>query len=207
MGCLKSILKKILIILLVVAFFTLGGWAFCKKKISEYKNPPRDVFIETEKEFADFSNVSGDYQLCRCFNFFGYKKIIAKYLPTDQKIAIYDLKDEELISVSDFYTGEINEKIQEVLNKTKDSLITYEDFEILEKGKYSAKNKTIPYLKFSASVKNIPFKDVIGIIGAYSTQDENQKASTKLIVYVVHHKAFNPKIISDFVGSLGFENK
>lgn len=207
MGCLKSILKKILIILLIVAFFAFGGWAFCKKKISEYKNPPREVFVETEKEYADFTHVSGDYQLCRCFNLFGYKKIVAKYLPTHQKIAIYDLKDEDFISVSDFYTNEINEKINEILNKTKDSLITYEDFEILEKGKYSAKNMIIPYLKFSASVKNIPFKDVIGVIAAYSSQDENQKSSTKLIVYVVHHKAFNPKIISDFVTSLGFEKK
>ena len=100
MGCLKSILKKILIILLIAAFFTLGGWAFCKKKISEYKNPPREVFVETEKEFADFAYVSGDYQLCRCFNFFGFKKIVAKYLPTSQKIAIYDLKDEELIHIN-----------------------------------------------------------------------------------------------------------
>ena len=123
MGCLKSILKKILIILLIAAFFTLGGWAFCKKKISEYKNPPREVFVETEKEFADFAYVSGDYQLCRCFNFFGFKKIVAKYLPTSQKIAIYDLKDEELISVSDFHTGEINDKIEEILNLILKTLI------------------------------------------------------------------------------------
>ena len=32
MGCLKSIIKKILIILALIAFFALGGYSFCKKK-------------------------------------------------------------------------------------------------------------------------------------------------------------------------------
>lgn len=206
MGCLKSILKKILIILIVVAFFTLGGWTFVQKKVNEYCNPPRDVFVESEKNYADFSSVSGDYQLSRClFNVFGYKKIIAKYLPTNQKIAIYDLKNEDLVAVSDFYTNEINDKIQQILDKTKDAFITYEDFKILEKGKYTVQNRTVPYVKYSASVKNIPFKDVVGIIAAYSTKDKNDKQTTKLIVYVTNQKAFNPKIISNFVTSLKLE--
>lgn len=204
MGCLKSIIKKIIILALIIAFFALGGWTFVKGKIKEYQNPPRDIFVEKEKAYADFSKVSGDYQLYRCFNFFGYKKIGAKYLPTGQKITLFDLKDEDFISVSDFKTGAIDEKIDSILNKMKDCMITYENFEITERGSFRANNKEIPYIKFSASVKNIPFKDVIGIIGAYSSQDENQKASTKLIISIVNTKAYNPKIVSDFASSLGF---
>ena len=94
MGCLKSIIKKILILCAIVAFFALGGWAFVKEKIKAYQNPTREEFIETEKEYADFSFVSSDYQLSRSFNLFGYKKLNAKYLPTGQKITILDLKNE-----------------------------------------------------------------------------------------------------------------
>ena len=204
MGCLKSILKKILIIALIFAFFAFGGYAFVKDKIKQYQYPPRDKFIETEKKYADFSAVSGDYQLYRSFNLFGYKKINAKYLPTNQKITIFDLKDENLISVSDFMTDEISEKINQILNKTKDSLITYENFEIIKKDKFQVGKKEIPYLVYKASVKNIPFKEVIGTLGVYSTIDENQEASSKLIFSIVDDKAYNPIIVKNFVTSLRF---
>ncbi|MBR5303508.1 MAG: hypothetical protein IKU37_01615 [Candidatus Gastranaerophilales bacterium] len=205
MGCLKSILKKILFIALIFAFFAFGGYAFVKDKIKQYQYPTRENFVESEKKYADFSNVSGDYQLYRSFNLFGYKKINAKYLPTGQKITIFDLKDENLISTSDFTTGEIDEKINQILNKTKDSLITYENFEIIKKDKFYANKKEIPYLVYKASVKNIPFKDVIGTLGVYSTKDENQESSSKLIFSIVDDKAYNPVIVKNFADSLRFE--
>ena len=205
MGCLKSIIKKILILIAIVAFFAFGGYAFVKDKIKQYQYPPREAFVEAEKKYGDFSKVSGDYQLYRSFNLFGYKKINAKYLPTGQKITILDLKNEDIICVSDFYTGEIKEKIAQILDKLKDSIVTYENFEVVLNDTYKATNKSIPYIKFKASVKNIPFKDVVGIIGAYSTMDEEQKASTKLIVSIVDNKAFNPLIVKNFVSSLRFE--
>ena len=132
MGCLKKLLIKIIIILLIVAFFAFGGWAFVKKTINDYQNPPRSEFIKSEKNYADFSYVPSDYQLSRSFNIFGYKKINAKYLPTNQKITIYDLKNEEKISVNDFKTGEIDKKINTLLNNLKDSIITFENFQILK---------------------------------------------------------------------------
>ena len=123
-------------------------------------------------------------------------------MPTGQKIAIFDLKDEDLISVSDFYTDEISDKIQKIVNKTKDAIITYEDFEFLAKGRYLAGKDAVPYVTYKAGVKNIPFKEVVGTIAAYSTQNEDQKASTKLIFSIVDAKAYNPKIVHDFVNSL-----
>ena len=206
MGCLKSILKKILILALIVAFFMFGGYAFVKDKIKQYQYPTRENFIETEKKYADFSRVSEDYQLYRSFNFFGYKKINAKYLPTSQKITIFDLKDENLISVSDFYTGEINNKIEAILNKTEDSVITYENFEIIKKDKFSAGNKDIPYLVYKASVKNIPFKDVVGTIAVYSKMNDEQMITSKLIFSIVDDKAYNPVIVKNFITALRIDN-
>ena len=171
MGCLKSLLesiiRKIIVIALIVAFFAFGGWTFVNQKLNEYKNPTRDDFIKTEINYADFSNVSGDYQLTRSFNFFGYKKINAKYLPTGQKITIFDLKNEDKISVRDFETKEIDKKIDNILNGLKDSFITFENFEIVNRGNYYAKNKTIPFIVFKANVKNVPFKTVMGVVDIY----------------------------------------
>ncbi len=205
MGCLKSIIRKIIIIAIIVAFFALGGWTLVKTKINEYQNPAREDFVKTETNYADFSSVSGDYQLTRSFNFFGYKKINAKYLPTGQKITIFDLRNEEKISPKDFETREIDNKIDNILNGLKDSFITFENFEIISRGKYSAQNKTVPYIVFKANVKNVPFKTVIGVIGAYSTQNKNaEKPSTKLIFTITDKKAYNSAITKGFISALKF---
>jgi len=205
LGIIKNIIKKIIILALILAFFMLGGWALLKKTINDYKNPPRDVFVETERNYADFSNVSGDYQLTRSYNFFGYKKVNAKYLPTGQKITIFDLKNEEKISTADFQNHEIDKKIDNILNNLKDSFISFENFEILQRGNYVAHNKTIPFIKFQAHVKNVPFKDVVGILAVYSTTNfKAKKPSTKLIFTIVDKKAFNPKIPQDFINALSF---
>ena len=208
MGCLKSILKKILIVILIVAFFALGGWAFVKEKIKNYQYPPRAEFVESEKNYADFSLVSGDYQLYRSYNFFGYKKVNAKYLPTGQKITIFDLKNEEFISEKDFEMHIIDSKIDTLLKSLKDSVITLEDFKIIQRGKYIAKNKDIPYIVFEASVKNIPFKNVKGTIAAYTTKNKNcENPSTKLVLTIVNEKAYNPVIVKNLMTSLAFEKE
>jgi len=209
MGCLvkffKSLIQKIIIIALVVAFFACGGYAFVKKTINDYQNPSREEFVKTERNYADFSSVSGDYQLCRNYNIFGYKKINAKYLPTGQKITIYDLKNTEKISPKDFQTKEIDKKINSLLNNLKDSPFTFEEFQITQRGSYIAKNRTIPFIKFNSKVKNIPFKNVTGVIAAYTTTNKNAKApSTKLIVTIVDTKAYNPNITKGFINALKF---
>lgn len=209
MGCLKNliigIVKKIVIVALIIAFFAFGGWTFTKDKINSYQNPPKEEFLKTEKNYGDFTNTPADYQLKRNYNLFGYKKLTAKYLPTGQKITIFDLKDEKKLSVEDFSSNDIDKKIELFLNKTKDSVIRFENFQLLEKGNYQAKNKNIPYVKFNAEVKNIPFKNVTGILGAYSTENiKNKKTSTKIIFTMTDTKAFNPVILRDFATSIGF---
>ena len=205
MGCLKSLIKKIIIIAIIVAFFAFGGFAFVKKKVNDYQNPPRNEFVKSEKDYGDFSCVSSDYQLTRSFNLFGYKKINAKYIPTGQKITIFDLKDTKKISPEDFVSDEINKIIFDILNKTKDSIITFEDFKIVQKGVYVSKGQKVPYVKFCAKVKNVPFKNVVGIVGAYKTKNEKAKDySTKLILTIVDTKAFNPVIVSNFIRAVRF---
>lgn len=203
MGCLRSLIRKIIFFLIVGAFFALGGWNFVQNAIHSYQNPPREDFIEQERDWGDFSHVSSDYQLSRCFNLFGYKKIDVKYLPTNQKITILDLKDEDKITVSDFKTNEIDSKIDSLLKTFKDSFVTLEDFQITKRGQMRTLNKVIPYIEFSAKVKNIPFKNLRGFVAAYSSINQKaQKPSTKLIYSAVDKKAYNPKIISDFIGSM-----
>ena len=120
-------------------------------------------------------------------------------------LSIYIIKDNKKLSPNDFATNEINNKINDLLTKSKDSFITFEDFKIIQKGNYVSKGQKVPYIKFSAKVKNIPFKNVIGIIAAYETKNEKAKnPSTKLIFTVVDTKAFNPVIVENFIKAVKF---
>ncbi len=207
MSCLtkfiKDLIGKIIFIALIVAYFACGGFTKTKEAINNYQNPPRSEFIQTEKSYADFSRVSSDYQLSRSFNFLGYKKVNAKYLPTGEKIVVIDLKNEDKISPKDFESREIDRKINYLLNKTKDSVVTFESFQIVERGRFSTINKTIPYLKYEAKVKNMPFKYVTGVVAAYSSKGESAKSpSTKVISTLADRKSFNIRIIQGFVRSL-----
>ena len=45
----------------------------------------------------------------------------------------------------------------------------------------------------------------MGVIACYSTQNpKNKKDSTKLVLYMVDVKAFNPAIVRDFVQAIEF---
>ena len=91
------------------------------------------------------------------------------------------------------------------MEKTKDSIVTFENFEVTRRGAYLARGKNIPYIVFKAKVKNIPFKNVTGTIGAYTTVNKRaKKPSTKLIFTTVDSKAYNPIIVQNLIQAVRF---
>ena len=177
----KNLLKKIIFVL-VISFISLKIFS---------------VPIEFESHL--FKNFITAMKIAYPKNFVSY------CFDTSEQLWFIDLKNDELISPEDFKTAEIDNKIKVLLDKTKDSLITFEDFEITKKGIYKAKNKDIPYITFSSKVKNVPFKNVAGVVACYSSENIKSKTtSTKLIVTMTNAKAFNPAISRDFIQALGF---
>lgn len=206
MSCLtkfiKDLISKIIFIAIIVAYFAFGGFTKTKEAINNYQNPTRSEFIQTEQSYADFSCVSSDFQLSRSFNLLGYKKINAKYLPTGEKIVVIDLKNDDKISPKDFENREIDRKITSILNKTKDSVVTFEDFTIVERGHFATRNATIPFVRYEAKVKNLPFKYVSGVIACYASKGNGDKPTVKVVSTIVDRKAFNIRIIQSFIASL-----
>ena len=205
MGCFVEILKKLFLLALFAAFMWLGGWKLMKEQYNSYVNPARDVFVESQKSYADFTKVPENFQLSRCVNLAGYKKVYAKYLPTGQKIYIYDLKTDTKITESDFDTNAIKEKIVFIPNVFKEAAANLDGIQVTGKGRYKAQNKSVPFVLFSARVKNIPLREVKGVLAAYSSVDSKTKKTTnKVIITVVEKSQYNPFIVSSFVNALRF---
>ncbi len=211
MGCLKSLIRKIIFIALLIAFFFFGGCDFVVTKYNEFTCPPREELLEQSKDFGDFSQVSSDYRLTRSLNIAGYRKFNSEYLPTGQKITILDLKDKELVSPNDFSTKAIDTKIDDTLKIFKDSLITLENLEITGRGTIYAKGKNIPYVNFKADVKNVPFKTVEGMLGAYTSanvskakKDKPAQQTVKVVLSMRDCKKYNQQISTNYLKSVRF---
>lgn len=211
MGCLKSLIRKIIFIALLIAFFFFGGCDFVVTKYNEFTCPPREELLEQSKDFGDFSQVSSDYRLTRSLNIAGYRKFNSEYLPTGQKITILDLKDKELVSPNDFSTKAIDTKIDDTLKMFKDSLITLENLEITGRGVVYAKGKNIPYVNFKADVKNVPFKTVEGMLGAYTSanvskakKDKPAQQTVKVVLSMRDCKKYNQQISTNYLKSVRF---
>ncbi len=207
MGCLKSLIKKIIFIALLIAFFFFGGCDFVITKYNEFTSPPREELLEQSKDFGDFSLVSSDYRLTRSINLFGYRKFNAQYMPTGQKITIIDLKDKNIIEPEDFSTKNIDEKIKNALDTLKDSVITLENLEITGRGTILAKGKSIPFVNFKADVKNVPFKTVEGTLGAYKSLNISKKdkpQTTKVVLSMRDCKKYNQQITANYMKSVKF---
>ena len=207
MGCLKSIVKKIIFAALLIAFFFFGGCDFVMTKYNEFTSPPREELLEQSKDFGDFSLVSSDYRLTRSINLFGYRKFNAEYMPTGQKITIIDLKNKDVIAPEDFNTKAIDKKINDALNNLKDSVITLENLEITGRGTIFAKGKSVPFVSFKADVKNVPFKTVEGTIGAYKSLNVSKKdkpQTTKVVLSMRDCKKYNQQITANYIKSVKF---
>lgn len=209
MGCLKSIIRKIIFFALLFAFFFFGGCDFVLTKYIEFTCPPREELLQKSKDYGDFSAVSSDYRLTRSLNIFGYRKFNSEYMPSGQKITIIDLNKKEVITPEDFKTGAINTKIQDTLNLLKDSLITLENLEITGKGTVNANGRLVPYVNFKADVKNVPFKSVEGTLGAYRSTNISQARknkpavqTTKVVLSMRDCKKYNQQITLDFIKAM-----
>lgn len=209
MGCLKSIIRKIIFFALLFAFFFFGGCDFVLTKYNEFTRPPREELLQKSKDYGDFSAVSSDYRLTRSLNIFGYRKFNSEYMPSGQKITIIDLNKKEVITPEDFKTGAINTKIQDTLNLLKDSLITLENLEITGKGTVNANGRLVPYVNFKADVKNVPFKSVEGTLGAYRSTNISQARknkpavqTTKVVLSMRDCKKYNQQITLDFIKAM-----
>ena len=193
MGCILKIIRNLLILALIAAFFAFGGWAFLKNVINKYRCPTRSEFVDKELDLADFSKISENYQLIRNFNLVGYKKVTAKYLPIDQNISILNFKDKHFIECDDFSNGKIDEKIQGILNNFKDSLVTFENIEIIQRGKTNG----IHYIVFTSQIKNVPLKTVVVSFGCYRKGED-----TIIIFTMVDKYDYNPLVFKGFIETL-----
>lgn len=194
MGCLKNIIKAIILVLAVIGFISIGGKDFFIQKWNEFIHPPQDVMLERAKKVGDFSHVGDEYEIDRAASALGYNGVLAEHKASGQKMVVIDSGKKPLLTPQDFKDDKVEEKLQDLTQKFKYSVVNVTDLKITKKGKIKTFGKNAPYVKFSAKISKIPSGEVEGIISAVET-DSGQ---TRVLVSANEKGKYSQLITQDF---------
>lgn len=188
MGCLKGFFRLIVIAVVIAGFFYLDGPGFIKEKIDGYTSPEREIFVQDEKDFGNLAAVPEDYKFQRSITIGKYRKILATYTPSGQKISLIDIGDTTTLNQADFYTTKIDLKLYQLMDTVKNSPLEVKDVEITQRGTVLAKGKIVPYVNFTARLKIMPLIKVSGTIAAYNTKNADDGIVAKISKAVKQNK-------------------
>lgn len=194
MGCLKNILKAVLIVLAIVGFISLGGKDYVVKTWNDFVNPPQDVMMERAKKVGDFSKVGDEYEIDKAASALGYNGVLAEHKSSGQKMVVVDPGKKPFLTPQDFKNGQVEEKLQDLTEKFKYSVVNVKDLKITKKGRMRAFGKKAPYVKFTAKISKVPGGDVEGIISAVQTKS----GETRVIVSANEKNKYSQLIAEDF---------
>lgn len=197
MGCLKNILKAIILVFAVIGFISIGGKDFFIKKWNEIMNPPQDVMVERAKKVGDFSRIGDEYEIDKAASAFGYNGVLAEHKASGQKMVIVDSgksSNKPLLTPQDFKNDKVEEKLQDLTQKFKYSVVNVQDLKITKKGRINAFGKRAQYVRFSAKISKMPTGDIEGIISAVNTKS----GQTRVIVSANEKGKYSQLIANDF---------
>lgn len=194
MGCLKNILKAIILVFAVIGFISIGGKDTIVKKWNEFMNPPQDVMVERAKKVGDFSKIGDEYEIDKAASAFGYNGVLAEHKASGQKMVVIDSGKKPLLTPQDFKENKVEEKLQDLTKKFKYSVVNVQDLKITKKGRLNAFGKRTPYVRFSAKISKMPTGEIEGIISAVETKS----GQTRVIVSANEKGKYSQLIANDF---------
>ena len=110
MGCLKLLIKIVILVFAVIGFKSVGGWDWCVKTFHLDEKPSQESMIEKSKDVADFSSIPDEYELAKSANILGYRAVIAEHSATGQKFAVVNENKGIKLSKKDFKDGSLKKK-------------------------------------------------------------------------------------------------
>ncbi len=191
-GCLSTIIKIVIGILVFFGLLHLGVIDYIKEKIEEKRNPSQEELIDKTKDVVDLSSINEEYSIDKNLKILKNRMIVAEHNATGQKMIIIEPKNEDIFTKEDIQSKDIQTKLESAVKKYKYQLIKFDKIEVVKHGNINALNQRIPYIKVNVEVSNIPIKDLEGILGVANL--ENGK---NIILISVNEKGKYSQIIAE----------
>ena len=192
MGCLKNILRAIILTLAVVGFMALGGKELVSGLINNYFNPPKDTMLERAQKVGDFSKINDEFEIERAAGIMGYNAVVAEHKASGQKMFVVDSGDKEVLTADDIKSDNVEDKLYKAISKIKYQAVSVENLKVTKHGTMHSYGKDVPYVKFEARIKKLPIGDVGGIISVAETKDGESR-----LLISANEKSKYSQLISD----------
>lgn len=194
MGCLKNIVRAIVIVLAVIGFMSLGGKELIGSFVNNYLNPSHDEILERAKKVGDFSKISDEFELEKAAGIMGYNAVIAEHKASGQKMLIVDSNKKDLLTAEDIKSDTVEDKIKNTISKIKYQAVSVDDIHVTKRGIMSSYGQEIPYVKFEARVKKLPIGDIAGIISVA----EDKNGEPRLLISANEKNKYSQLISDEF---------
>lgn len=194
MGCLKNIIKAVILVLAVIGFIKIGGQDFFVQKWNEIMNPPQDVMLERAKKVGDFSHIGDEYEIDKAASALGYNGVLAEHKASGQKMIVIDSGVKPLLTPEDFKDDKVEQKLQDLTQKFKYTVVNVQNLKVTKKGNIDTFGKRAQYVKFSAEISKIPGGKVEGIISAVETKSGEKR----VIVSANEQGKYSQLVAQDF---------
>ncbi len=194
MGCLKNLIRAVIIALAIIGFLSLGGKEWVMKIVTQWMNPSQEVMLERAKKVGDFSAINEEFELERATGMFGYNGVVAEHKASGQKLIVVDSNKKPLLTKSDIQSEDIEEKLKNVMSKVKYQALSVDELHVTKRGSMSSYGKTVPYVKFNAKISKLPIGDVSGIISVAETKD----GESRLLISANEKSKYSQLIAEEF---------
>ncbi len=171
MGCLKNILRAIILTLAVIGFLSLGGKELIAGLIHNYINPSKETVLERAQKVGDFSKINDEFEIEKAAGIMGYNAVVAEHKATGQKMFVVESGDKAILTAEDIKSDDVEEKLRKALSKVKYQAVSVDELKVTKHGTMNSYGKEVPFVKFEAKVKKLPIGEVGGIISVAQTKD------------------------------------
>lgn len=194
MGCLKNILRAIILALAVVGFMALGGKELISGLIGNYLNPSKETMLERAQKVGDFSKINDEFEIEKAAGIMGYNAVVAEHKASGQKMFVVDSGDKDILTSEDIKSDNVEEKLYKAVSKIKYQAISVEELKVTKHGTMNSYGKDVPYVKFEARIKKLPIGDIGGIISVAETKD----GESRLLISANEKNKYSQLISDEF---------
>lgn len=194
MGCLRNLIRAIIIALAVVGFLSLGGKEWVMQYTSKWFNPSQETILERAKKVGDFSAINEEFELEKAAGMFGYNAVVAEHKASGQKLIVVDSNKKPLLTKEDLQSENIESKLKDVISKVRYQAISIDELHVAKRGSMNSYGKTCPYVRFNAKVSKLPIGDISGIISVAETKD----GESRLLISANEKSKYSQLISEEF---------